>query len=287
MFFSWVIASYRFWCQRGISRLIAAFGSLFIATVPIFFEHATIGYADLTFACYIGLGVLWGLEGIFAQNWHYQVISGISLGLVCWTRAEGILYSIALVLTMMIAWRIVGQGRPKLLPWLLPIAVIGLTWLLFAHQDISSGNLGGAVRAALLGLGQREFNLDALALILIHILNQVLVANYWGLLFPLGCILFFMTRHNLYPKGHPHAFALMLVLVVTSLLPIGLFYVGSFNSNLSYFQGWMERSFDRAFIPALLLMGNLMILVGMLPSTYGEEETNRSSDIFVTTSNKM
>ena len=136
MFASWILSLYRFWRRHQVSNVAALFGALFLGTVPFIFEHATIGYADLTFACYIGLGALWGIEGIFESSWRGQALSGALFGMACWTRAEGILYSVALVITILIAWRVTGKGRPKLIPWLLPLVLISIAWLSFGQEDI-------------------------------------------------------------------------------------------------------------------------------------------------------
>jgi hypothetical protein len=264
MFASWILSLYRFWYRHQISSVAALFGALCLGTMPFIFEHATIGYADLTFACYIGLGALWGIEGIFESNWRGQAISGVLFGIACWTRAEGILYSVALVITILVAWRVTGKGRPKLLPWLLPLVLISIVWLFFGREDIGSSHLGGGVRSSLQGISQGQFNLEIIILILVYVLTQALTPSAWGLLFPLATFFLLLNWRNLISKTHPHHTALFFVVIVVCILPIALFYAGSFyHGTLFVYAGWLERSFDRAFLPALLLLGALSIQIGM------------------------
>jgi hypothetical protein len=278
MFASWILSLYRFWYRHQVSRFAAVFGALCIGTVPFIFEHATIGYADLTFACYIGLGTLWGIEGVFNSSWRGQALSGVLFGIACWTRAEGIIYAGALVITLIFAWRVTGKGRPKFVPWLLPLVLISITWLYFGQNDIGSSHLGGGVRSTLQGISQGQFNLDIIALILVYVVRQALTPSSWGLLFPLTLFFLLSNRRNLFSKIHPHNTALFLVVLVVCMLPIALFYAGSYEYGVLFLStGWLERSFDRAFLPALLLVGALVIQVGM--SRFAVEKKVRKKPI--------
>ena len=114
------------------------------------------------------------------------------------------------------------------------------------------------------GISQGQFNLEIITLILVYVLRQAFTPSAWGLLIPLALFFLLLNWRNLISKTHPHHTALFLVVIVVCILPIALFYVGSFYHGTSFvYAGWLERSFDRAFLPALLLLGALSIQIGM------------------------
>ncbi len=88
-FISLVLGAYRFW-RRYVEWKFAAMGALLLASLPIVFEHGTIGYANLPFTTYLVLGLLHVLEGISGGDARGQIIGGLLLGLATWTRPEGV-----------------------------------------------------------------------------------------------------------------------------------------------------------------------------------------------------
>ncbi len=69
-----------------MGRLTASLGLLFLATVPILFEHATLGYSNLPMMTYLVLGCLLCLIGIRRRQTGQILVGSLLLGLSAWTR---------------------------------------------------------------------------------------------------------------------------------------------------------------------------------------------------------
>lgn len=257
---STLVGIYSFWRGRKVGRLLAGLGTLFLATIPEIFFHGTIGYANIPLAAYIVLGALWGIVGIESADKRALILSGILLGFGAWTRVEGILFSVSVIVALLAAWRISKQGRIHLGAWLTPFAIIAGAWMVFfrlfgAAGSQASGALGEAFRSIPAG----DLGIDGLLVIARYFAGRSIDLGRWGLLFPISLALILLNWKRLSPRNYPVSFALLLCTTLTGAATVALYYIGSYISpDLA---GWLSRSFPRAFFQSAYLLGALAVLV--------------------------
>ncbi|NIM96112.1 MAG: hypothetical protein GTO18_20625 [Anaerolineales bacterium] len=250
-----LIGSYRFWRQIGTRSIVSRIGLLFLVSVPIVFEYGTIGYSNLPLACFLVLALLWGSEGIFFNRWRPQLASGILFGLAAWTRPEGILYGIAGFGALAISSWLMRRGKVNYAALLLPIVVIGGSWLVFYsfHGGGDSQAMSG-VGAALRSFRTGDFNLTALKVIGRFIIASSIDIKTWGLVLPLSLVTIIVSFRS--RKGDPQPFfwSCLIGSVAFGVVTIGLFYIGQFQFEPGFLQGWLARGFMRALLPTIILL---------------------------------
>jgi len=263
-FASLLIGCYRFWRRSQVGEGIAFLGMFFLASNPLIFLHGTMGFANLPFACYFTLGALWAIEGIHEENDRSMILSGILLGLASWTRAEGIGYCLALILALLIAKVISRHGRLRMFHWLLPLAVVAASWLVFSWTAVEQSHLGEAMGGVLPRLLDGQLNLFEIYLVPRIFLERALQPANWGLFIPVTGFLILLGIGKLRPRRYPKEFSALLAAIATAAMPFGLFSVRSFTRSEDFIE-LLIRSFDRAFLPA----GFMIMVLALLLSAGG------------------
>lgn len=255
-----LIGCYRIWRKHQISGVLSFLGLFFLGSNPLIFKHGTIGYANLPFTFYIVMGTIWAIEGLSEGDDRTMLLSGILLGLAAWTRPEGIVYCLAILLTLLITQRITGSKRIPWLPFLIPIVIISGTWLLFGRSGIGESHLGEAIGGVFSKIMEGQFNLYFLRVIPTIFIKRALQPDNWGYFIPVTLTLIILGLHRINPRRFPTNFAILANAIVMALIPIGLFYVRSFTRPDDFVE-LLIRSFDRAFLPAAFMLVILAILI--------------------------
>ena len=250
---------YYFLSRWGFSRTLASIMILLIFSVPVIFLHLTIGYANMAFATYLILGILWGLEGMLQRNSRLELLGGVLLGLASWTRAEGIGFSIALIAVLYLASRRSDRARMHLLLWIVPVAIIAGAWLLFAAPSVVNSQLGESVIVFKGDVESGDFGLSNFYRILSVFLRSTLDVETWGLIFPLSALLLILAIWQKRSVRKPQIASLLAAWLVLAAAPLGLFLVQT--SSRQDLESFVGRHFYRAFIPAAILM---VVLVAVL-----------------------
>jgi len=251
MYLSLALGCYGFWRHLRVRPWVAGLGMLLIATTPVVFEHGTIGYANLPFACYLVLSVLWYVRANrVGQTGHY-VLSGILLGLACWTRPEGLIIGLVVVAALFAARRLAPQGEVRYAAWLVPAALIGGAWGVFAALYAGESQISGAVRTAYHTITEGHLNLHALYRIARYFVRQLLTPSVWGMAFAVCAIAILSRVRGLRPKASPLAFAILMAALGAAVAVIGSYYVASFSGpSLDW---WLGTGFNRMLIPGVVL----------------------------------
>jgi len=94
----------------SLSWFYGALGGLLLLCVPAFVDRGTSQYADMPIAAYLLLGVM-----IIHKDRSTSAfgLSGFALGLVAFTKNEGLLYVLLLILSVIYACWYSGQRMPK------------------------------------------------------------------------------------------------------------------------------------------------------------------------------
>ncbi len=260
-FISLIAGIVAFLTKRGVDPRITALSAVILATVPIIFQHSTIGYANLPMGVYLVLGVLWGIEGIYRENTSSQVLGGLLLGFTAWTIVEGGLFVFVAASAIVCAKIISRRGRIYFIHGLLPIIVIGGSWLFFYKLYAASGSSAmGAARLLFDSILQGQWDFPAIRLILGYARRNIFDPHTWGFIYPLGFFITLLGWKHLLPKKNHYVFSIFLVMISTGLLALGLIYLRSFVIPGLY--DLLKRGFPRSFISPSIFFFLVAVLIG-------------------------
>lgn len=254
--------------RRGVQARLAVISVIVIATIPVLFQHSTIGYANLPMSVYLVLAALWGIEGIFNKKKHTQVLSGLLFGFAIWTIVEGGFFVLAATIALIVAKLITRKGEIYPLHWFLPIVLIGGSWVFFYKLYGAHGSQAmGAVQKMWDSILQGQWRLSNIRLILGYTRRNLFNFDTWGLVYPVGIITLLVGWKYLFPKKNSYSFALLLTALSTGALSLGLFYLRSFAITDLY--GLLERGLPRGFIsPTALFCMAVVLVAGELVAAF-------------------
>ena len=269
--------------RKEVDERIAGLGALLLGTVPIVFFHATSGFANLPFTLLLVSGALWGVEGIRGESRRQQLLSGLLLGLAAWTRPEGILYALAVILILFAVAKLAHQRGSKLAPLIAPVAVVAGGWFLFAllEHTLQGSNLQQAVSVYSGDTFAGHFDPSGLWTIVRIFTYSMFVpyramfpaisATYWGVLFPVVLVLLVWSGRRFFTKSNLEGLMLWATLIGVGAINVGVFYIRSYSK--SNFPAFIERAFPRAFLPTAVLMTVLAFWgLGMIIQEKAREE---------------
>lgn len=243
---------------RGAERWLVTGTTLLLVSTPIIFRHGYIGYVNLSFSTYLILGVLWGIEALSEGQKGSFLVSGLLLAFATWTRPEGVSYLFLLIPGMIILNRFLTKGPIQWWHWISPTLIIYGSWFALSRQHMVNGSIGGYVTTFIKSVGRGQFNLFELYLIPRLFLDRALDPRIWGVLFPVAGIIFLISIWVYSPKKFPvHFFEVILAPLIASV-PVLLFYIQSFTISSQYITV-LNRSFDRAFFPAAMMLAYLVM----------------------------
>jgi hypothetical protein len=251
---------YRFWVLQGLRKWAASLGVLLLASTPIFFTHASMGYANLPFTYFLVSGLLWSIEGMREGKTGKILLGGIFFGITIFTRPEGLVMFLVSVAALGIARLLTASGRMKILPLLLPVVILVGPWYIF--QRLNS-NLNVEVyqysSLALNGLLAGDIRWPALYSIVRYIAGQVIRFRDWGYTILLLVLFLFA---GLRPQDLRREFTkstLFFSLAGLFLVVFGSAYMAAYAPGSSTFlYEWISTTLMRSFMPVavcLLLLG--------------------------------
>jgi preprotein translocase subunit SecG len=240
---------------------LAWLGVLLIATMPIISEHSIIGYANLPYAYYYVLGLLWIALGLQENNPARVLIGGILLGMAIWTRLEGMQFWFIAIASLLLVWQKNLLKTKMLLAVITPGLLIGGIWILFSR--LNNANTGELVvlSVAVQHLLQGEIH-PAAAYKIIRFTGYTLVKQRnFGVFIPfaagISTLLVFFWR----PLRDDKIFLTVLVSGLLSGLGVAfMYYLTSYDPN-SDLEFWLGTGFPRMLIGAALLLGIAGILI--------------------------
>ena len=249
------------WRKFGVPHSLLILGALLVASVPVIFEHSTMGYANLPFSTYLLLACIMTIEGNVNSDSGQQLMGGVLFGLAAWTRPEGVFLVPLLMLTMVIFSWVSQRRMPRLIPWLLPAGLIIGFWILFSSRQASSSQFSLGMQRAMQALIEGDFPWHVLPKILLAFVKHALALNVWGILFPTSLLALLFNVRKSHPAHNPAVFLLLSVTAATFAAMMLFFVIVPFVGDLGM---WIETGMDRMFMPvglftaawAVLLLGN-------------------------------
>jgi uncharacterized membrane protein (UPF0136 family) len=221
----------------------------------------------LPFTAVLIAGITSLLEGWWFGDRGLALQGGLFLALAAWTRPEGVVYAVAalVVLATVLAFR--DRRAPALVPAILPLLLVLLTWLPFAGGGISRGNFGTAATEAARHLVAGQVMASRLSTSLTIFLRRAVDPTNWGLLMPAAVGFLFVGLHRWMRSFSSYLTALLAVTTVIAFVPFVLFYVESFLFSSAFYEALLIRSFDRAFFPGATMI--LVFLLSALEEAFG------------------
>jgi hypothetical protein len=263
--------SYRFLSRRGVGQGWILLGLLGLVTTTVFFENALSGLANLPFTVYLVLGILNTLEGLDLLDIRRVTLGGLLLGFAAWTRPEGILFATVFLVLMYALAILLLRRRPRPRFWaasFLPALMIPLLWLtLIGRENMEGDQIGQAIRAftgqALTG----NWGLGGLALLWDFAWKSLLDVGKFGLILGAALLLILVCIPLTHWERDRFRSAFIALTILAFLLPAGMFFVAYFREE--NFIGFLQQSFNRAYLPAL----TMSVLAAILALTHQEEKS--------------
>jgi 4-amino-4-deoxy-L-arabinose transferase-like glycosyltransferase len=248
--------SARFLYRHGVSAGMTAVGALLITSIPAFFYQATRGMANVPFTAYLVLGLLWSIEGILEGRKGAALIGGLLWGLACWTRAEGVLFVVALAaLLILLAGRRRIRARTAGL-WLGPILVLSGSWFVFSRPFVQESHLWLALTAyagSVAAEGSHKVSVILLAKGIV--LDSIFVGEprtVWGASAAAALLALGFSLGRLVSDRSRTELAVVLGGALCGALSLSMFYIRSYSKP--EFFAFVQRSLPRALFPAAVLL---------------------------------
>jgi hypothetical protein len=259
---SLVIGGYFFWRRQGLSRSISSLGVVALASLPIVYDHATLGDANLPEACYLTLGLLYTFEGTVEDSRGALLAGGLLLGLATWTRPEGALLAVVGVAGLMISLRLSRAGQIRVGTWLIPVLVLSGSWLVFAGGSTGGSQFGGVVSHAWNRWMEGQLNLGAVREVAAYSARQAVDPSVWGVAAPLFLLLVWIGRQQLSVRARSATLPILLTGLIIGVAVLGYYYLTSFSGPP--LDWWLSTGLNRTAIPSvcLLLVGAFLAAGG-------------------------
>jgi hypothetical protein len=251
--FSLLFGCYRFLARNSTPRILALASVTALLLVPLFFMHATIGFANLPFTSYLVLGVLYSLEAVRSLKLSQGMLGGLLLALSAWTRPEGIMFGFAfLALIFFLAFFVLKTRMSLALAaaLILPMVVIPGVWMiLLGSQGMAEDQIGLALDVVLNNLVLGSLYNEHISTLAGYAIKTFYAGPFMFLLFSAAVIIlsapltkWYMNRFKL---------SLFILDVLAFILPGFMFFIASFSEK--DYAAFLDQSFDRAYLPALTI----------------------------------
>jgi hypothetical protein len=243
-----------------VPRWIAGLGTLFLASTPLVFRHATIAYANLALSYYLVAAVSMlalTLETKVRQGYlQLALLSGLLFVLAAWTRPEGLILSwlclgLVLSLSYLRKWESFSPRKAVLL--IAPLGIYTVFWWIVKWIVYSgSGGEPNLASAALAQVIKGNFHLNEALYVLQTFATKLASPGVWGVL-GMGVVVFVILTFFLPSRPKKASTVLIISGLLSTVLILGIYYLTSFDSthDLSW---WVSTGLDRMLLPAILLL---------------------------------
>lgn len=263
-----IIGMIQFWIRNDVAKPYAAVGGLLFATIPVVFEHGTIGYVNLPFACYLTLGILQIVDGAHHESIRQQLLGGILLALATWTRPDGLPIVLSALFGLWVAASYTRVRNLSLWAMVIPVVVLSGLWQFYSWAVSPAGaqsSIVSSIEIAAGDLRQGTLNLDAFYWIGRFAGGQLKEPSIWGLLLPVSLLTLFANRKIILSRELQASFLLLMAMLMVGISLLLFYYLIAFQGNLTY---WLGTDVSRMLLPvAMLGWAWLILLWAKLPDS--------------------
>lgn len=242
------------WIQQRGGRTWAWVGVLILASSPLLFFHATLGYANLALSVYSIGALVIGLS----RTKGSPLWAGILLVLAAWTRPEGLTISAMLGFLLFVSyWRLDKDKKAHtFLAIALPLTLFVLAWSLVAPrlyadagfaEGLFTGNLGSLLS------GHINWNELVFTIRWLFVYLFSLQPIAWG---GLALFLVLAAAAALIMRAYPDATELALLVAGVGVLAIiaGGYFMTSYASDGQDVSWWVLTGMDRMIMPGVVML---------------------------------
>lgn len=256
-----LVGCYRFWLKRRLNILLAALGVLLISSTPLLFTHASIGYTNLPLTFYLISGLLWLIEGLDEEALNKVALGGLLLALAVWTRPEGLVLWVAIVIGVTLGMYVVGRRFSLITYILLPCLVIAVPWFLLMNLHYTPLDEYEASWRAIRGIARGEIYWEALYRILRHLGGQVFRFRDYGFLLAISTLLFCAGFKLKRVCTDLVRTILLISTVMMGLAVVGILYVFAYPPfGIHEVITRLGSDFNRVFMPPALSFTSLAFI---------------------------
>ncbi|NIS80490.1 MAG: hypothetical protein GTO14_09875 [Anaerolineales bacterium] len=256
--------TYSIWRKFGVGVELSLLGVLVVFSIPIFFLHSTIGWANLVFSVYLVLAINFLVVGFKFDQPRKFLIAGFLLAFTIWTRPEGIGYVLPISMIILITVWVSKKARTFGLAWLIPIVAMSISYLMFSFTTMSNVFIGSAISGMIRGFVAGEFHLDDLRVIFSHVLEQFTEINTWGFLYVLIAPLFVLSLARISAWKNSAILLTFISGTVTFSIPILMFFSASYISGI--LPSLLEVTYNRLQFHSAVLLFSSMFMAATIPT---------------------
>lgn len=260
-FIALTCVSYLSMLELKVSRGISGLATLLIASTPLLFRHATIGYANLPLSYYLVTAVLVLVQAIHRNSQGRMRgilwVSGLFFALASWTRPEGFTLT-CLGIAGLVGVTFFWPGRSafplrRWIPVLIPVSLSVIFWQsikLIAYPPVSAPS--GLLQTAFDRIKAGDIHFEEIGYIGRRMIGDLFSLEIWGVLgigIVLSLCLAWLVRGQV---SRSAALALGCGILWSGLIA-GIYFLASYDSvhDLSW---WVNSGLDRMLLPAILLL---------------------------------
>ena len=260
---SLIFGCYSLWRTVGIKIEHAILGMLIVFSIPFLFLHSTIGWGNLIFSTYLVLAVCYLVVGVQLNQPRKFIIAGFLLSFAVWTRPEGIGYVLPLGILFIGARWASRKSRISEYVWLLPIAMVSVSWLGFSSRSLSRGEIGEVVDAFIRSLMAGDIQYDPLRYIIGYAYEQFTAIDTWGLVYYLIVLFIALSFLKISSWKNTSVILTFVSGLIALSVPFFMFYAAAYSkSDMSTF---LWASFNRAQFPSAILLFSSAFMVIAIP----------------------
>jgi len=271
--------------QAKLRRVFARIMILLVATSPLVFRHATIGYANLALSFYLVAGVVLLQRALndeeeSGSNNTLLLMSGFYFAAAAWSRPEGLPLSwagIVLALSMKLPGQPSAKSLKKLVFLIVPMLLYTLFWYwlnsqVYVPTGITNDLVGNGLSQVLSG----NLHPSGAGYLARSLITRLINVKTWGLL---GILVLVSLPFSLFKSiraGRAGSLTFYLGLLWIGMIS-GMYFLASYDPrhDISW---WVSTGLDRMLLPGILLslLGGLSLVEALdnreeaTPSTYPE-----------------
>ncbi len=253
LFLSMLTCIYWFLRENKIPRALTSLSILLIISTPVIYRHATYGFANIPFACYIVIGFLISVMGAINHKSALLYSGGLVLSLAGWTRPEGIGFVLVLacIITALATYRHL-KFQQLLIFFLITLSLSG-TWIIMGYRYFRGDEIGGAVSGLLRAFSSGTFSWASVWTTVSYSWERYTSASDWGYVIPVTLLLIIIMAPAMIRRISLVPIAILVACLLTYLLPLGMF-VAKFHQNTGSYLEFLSVSFDRAQFPTIIFL---------------------------------
>jgi hypothetical protein len=253
-FFIALLAGLRIYLRRLNLPVLLAWGMVFtVGTVPLFLQYSMVGYANIAFAYYYALGLMWLGIGLSAGDGRRYVVGALLLAFSIWTRLEGLEFWLIAIASLILLWSRQMVSKKTAFGIILPALVIGGSWLLFGWFNHATTGETAVLSNALSRLLHGELHPLAVYQIVRFTGYLVFKARVYGILVPIAIGLsLILTIFSSRARRDRLSMTLLIAGLFTGLGVMFMYYLTSYDP--AGLEWWLGTGYDRMLFGAVILL---------------------------------